>query len=140
SPLWWRFCSGDAAGGLHTWSLCTQTATLPVGIILFLPLLGYALWDALIWLSARHKSTESSIDMHDVAWRWLVLDAVGLFIVLAFVASALWLRGDGRQMKREIVVECFLVVVTVVIGGDYLLNHRFYFPSSRRYAWRRHAR
>lgn len=115
---------GPSLVGHHLAKHTAGISEATFGTILFLPYVIYAFWDLLLWI---FQTSWNGSCLEKVAYRWIVLDCIGLLIVLAFVYAIVWSRSSGNT---EFTAMCFLIVSAVLIVGDYYLNRDFYFPPS----------
>jgi hypothetical protein len=95
---------------------------------LFMPIFVYGVWDIMLWL-CEPESTGATPRVQEIARVWMKVDGVALFVATFSVGRYFVLARGGREMTLVEIACYFLVIVAVVIVGDYIGNHRFYFPG-----------
>ena len=99
-------------------------------VVLFCPILVYTAWDVSLWLAAMESKLDRESGIHEIAWRWLVVDACAWTVVLGLIASGLKARSVGVRIPTDLSTLCFVVVATGTIFADYVWNAHFYFPAN----------
>ena len=102
-----------------------------VGAVLFCPILIYTFWDSFLWLASRDSSLDLALTMHEIAWRWLAIDACAWIVVLGLGTVSLKARSKGLRVPADLSTICFLVVAIGTIFADYTWNAQFYFPPNK---------
>jgi len=104
---------------------------LGLGAALFSPILIYTFWDGALWLAAPEESATGNLTMHEIAWRWLVIDSCAWLVVLILGTLSLRARSQHITLPADLSTICFLLVAAATIIADYAWNAEFYFPPNK---------
>lgn len=108
--------------------LTTQTSDAKVVVALVAPLVIYAVWDTLIWLTTREDHHEG-VQMLEVVHNWIKLDFVGLGVAVLAGVHYLYNDANGIPFARESLASWYALLLVITILLDYVLNAQFYFPA-----------
>lgn len=121
------FFGPSLAGQILAYHLTPNDSIWALGP-LFLPFLIYAFWDFWLLVSIS-ECRHSGLCLTDVVLKWNKLNAVGCLIFLICFAYTLILESNGVNISPMFICWVFIVIAVIIVGGDYFINHAFYFPS-----------
>jgi len=97
------------------------------------PILIYSIWDFALWLFASRAEGR----LYDAVTNWVKIDGM---LLLVLIAGAIYLRishpgskGASKlhwTYRPDLAILALGLIVVLVIGVDYCVNAKFYFPKS----------
>jgi hypothetical protein len=103
-----------------------------LGLVLFFPFVVYVVWDFTLWFAPIEERVVATgqVKRHleGVVRNWVKIDAMGILLVMVFVAYWLFVERLGEEFLRVCAASGFIVVAGAMVVADYYTNRHFYFP------------